>query len=66
MAKIEILCLIFAAELQSVRIAPVPNINPVFEGVNTVRNFLENLLGKEVDVQCSGVTLSGKVTRVAG
>ncbi len=31
-----------------------------------MRNFLENLLGKEVDVQCSGVTLSGKVTRVAG
>lgn len=31
-----------------------------------MRNFLESLLGKEVDIQCQGVTLSGKVTRVAG
>lgn len=31
-----------------------------------MRNFLESQLGKEVDIQCQGVTLSGKVTRVEG
>lgn len=31
-----------------------------------MRNFLEGQLGKEVDIQCEGVTLSGKVTRVEG
>ncbi|MGH9801081.1 MAG: MM0924 family protein, partial [Blastocatellia bacterium] len=29
-----------------------------------MRNFLESRLGKEVEVQCQGVTLSGKVARV--
>lgn len=31
-----------------------------------MRNFLEGQLGKEVDIQCHGVTLSGKVIRVEG
>jgi len=31
-----------------------------------VRNFLESRIGKEIEVQCQGVTLSGKVARVEG
>jgi hypothetical protein len=31
-----------------------------------VRNFLESRIGKEIEVQCPGVNLSGKVTRVEG
>ncbi len=31
-----------------------------------MRNFLENHLGKEVEVCCEGITVSGKVTKVEG
>lgn len=31
-----------------------------------MRNFLESQLGKEVDIHCQGVALSGKVIRVEG
>ncbi len=31
-----------------------------------MRNFLEGRIGKEIEVQCQGVTLSGKVARVEG
>jgi hypothetical protein len=31
-----------------------------------VRNFLESRLGKEIDVQCEGAAVSGKITRVEG
>lgn len=31
-----------------------------------MRNFLESRIGKEIEVQCQGVTLSGKVVRVEG
>lgn len=31
-----------------------------------MRNFLESRIGKEIEVQCQGVTLSGKVARVEG
>ena len=31
-----------------------------------VRNFLENRLGKEVEVCCEGITVSGKATKVEG
>ena len=31
-----------------------------------MRNFLESRIGKEVEIQCQGVTLNGKVVRVEG
>lgn len=31
-----------------------------------MRNFLESRLGKEVEVCCQGITVSGKVTKVEG
>lgn len=31
-----------------------------------MRNFLENRLGKEIEVCCQGITVSGKVTKVEG
>jgi hypothetical protein len=31
-----------------------------------VRNFLERNLGKEIEVQCEGMTVSGKVTKIEG
>lgn len=31
-----------------------------------MRNLLESRIGKEVDVQCEGKVLSGKITRVEG
>jgi hypothetical protein len=31
-----------------------------------VRNFLENRLGKEVEVCCQGITITGKATKVEG
>jgi hypothetical protein len=31
-----------------------------------VRNFLESLLGKEIEVICEGASIGGKVTKVAG
>lgn len=31
-----------------------------------MRNFLESRIDKEIEVQCQGVTLSGKVARVEG
>jgi hypothetical protein len=40
--------------------------NPIFEGVTAVRNFLENRLGKEIEVCCQGITVSGKVSKVEG
>lgn len=36
------------------------------EGVNAVRNFLETLVGKDLDVQCDGAVISGKVIKVEG
>lgn len=31
-----------------------------------MRNFLESRLGKEIEVCCQGITVSGKVTKVEG
>jgi uncharacterized protein DUF6897 len=31
-----------------------------------VRNFLERLMGKEIEVICEGASISGKVTRIEG
>ncbi|MGE0886175.1 MAG: MM0924 family protein [Blastocatellales bacterium] len=31
-----------------------------------MRNFLEGRLGKEIDVQCEGATVSGKVVKIEG
>ncbi len=31
-----------------------------------MRNFLESRLGKEVEVCCQGITVSGRVTKVEG
>lgn len=31
-----------------------------------MRNFLENRLGKEVEIQCEGTVVKGKVTKVEG
>jgi len=31
-----------------------------------VRNLLENRIGKEIDIHCEGVSLTGTVTRVDG
>ena len=31
-----------------------------------MRNFLENRLGKEIEVCCQGITVSGKVSKVEG
>lgn len=31
-----------------------------------MRNFLESRVGKDIEVQCQGVTLNGKVARVEG
>ncbi len=31
-----------------------------------MRNFLEGRLGKEIDVQCEGTTVSGKVVKIEG
>jgi len=31
-----------------------------------VRNLLESFLGKEIDVNCGGALISGKVSRVSG
>ena len=31
-----------------------------------MRNFFESRLGKEVEVCCQGITVSGKVTKVEG
>src|SRR5262249_8031511 len=32
----------------------------------SVRNFLENRLGKEVEICCEGITVSGKAAKVEG
>lgn len=29
-----------------------------------MRSFLENRIGKEIDVQCAGALISGKITKV--
>ncbi len=31
-----------------------------------MRNFLESRIGKEVEIQCQGLTLNGKIVRVEG
>jgi hypothetical protein len=31
-----------------------------------VRNFLERMMGKEIEVICEGASISGKVTRIEG
>ncbi|HEX9001197.1 MAG TPA: MM0924 family protein [Blastocatellia bacterium] len=31
-----------------------------------MRNFLENRLGKEIEIQCEGTTVKGKVTKIEG
>ena len=31
-----------------------------------MRNFLERLVGKEIEVICEGASISGKVTRIDG
>jgi hypothetical protein len=54
----------FAAARESSRIAPVSN--PTYEGVKTVRNFLERRLGKEVEIQCEGMMVKGKVDKIEG
>ncbi len=31
-----------------------------------MRNFLENRMGKEIDVNCGSVSVSGRVTKIEG
>jgi hypothetical protein len=40
-------------------------INEIKE-FEAVRNFLEKMTGKEIEVICEGASISGKVTRIEG
>src|SRR5689334_8580824 len=56
----------FVSARESGRILLASNPNSVCEGVKTVRNFLESRLGKEVEMQCEGTTVKGKIVKIEG